>query len=506
MKRGLLFPAVFALGMLLNAQPGLSQTEEPVRWQIEEPEEPPCAMFPDRFSDVILIQGKRVPPLLGQNIPSIRLMVWHHGRWEPAPFQIDEKSEDGSFLYPLGEENDQDKLDRMLACQDEVVFMARDAGCRVDPSDWPVGRLAEQEIEVTDPLTGEKGWFYLFSLPESAPLSPIDLIRYDPEYDRISSRYYEAGYARIRRQQKAVMEYYSVPVDQGGTGENWFDSAKLWTRIKLFFSIVKITIHSDDWVSWVPAYIDGPIRVVIKKRMYIKIGLGLHTPNVDADLAYYPYFFMSAIVISIPFDPALVTSYLCITIGTDLDHNAAGTLFWNSQNPDPVIVDGRMSPQERAMDLSPDRWRVVSGAQGKYLGKAVYGGNFKMSNIKLDEGRYVDDYTYADPPENEPGIFGSYNWTWDISNGNKGKYVAWIEAHYGPAIEKPQDMASCLNVTDHPLRIRTGQEERLNCLLVPPPGFTEEILPEAYGGKAPPAQEKPEKKLPERGETYGPFE
>jgi len=261
---------------------------------------------------------------------------------------------------------------------------------------------------------------------------------------------------------------------------NWFDSAKIWVRIKLFFSLVKIVIHSSDFTSAVPAYIDGPIRVIVKKRTSIKIGMGLRTPNVDADLVYYPYFFTSSLVIAIPFDPSILTSSLCLSAGTDLDHNAMGMLFWNSENLEPMLVDGRMSPQEKAMDLGADRWRVISGTQGKYLAKSVYAGNFKLSNIKIDEGQYIDDFTHREPPENEPGIFGSYNWTWDITKGKRGKYVVWIEAHYGPPIEKPQDLADCLNVTDRPLRIRIGSVERPNCLLIPPPGFTEEILPEMY--------------------------
>jgi len=454
-----------------------------------------CNTFISRFSDVIILTGSRVSHHLGTPLSRIRLMVLHHGRWEPIAFQIDEKTEDGRFLFPFGKENDRDKMDGKLDPWDEVVFMAADAGCRADPSGYPSGYVNVEEIRITDPLTGEQGWFYLFSFDQPPPLSAVDLIRYVPAWDRIESAYYQAGYSRKEWEQKAVMEYFTVPVEAGGDGVNWFDSAKIWTWIKFFFSFFTVTIHSDDWTSSVPAYIDGPVRVVVKKRMAIKLGLGLRTPNVDADLVYYPHFFISAIVISIPFDPSILTSSLRLSIGTDLNHKATGMLFWNSQNPAPVIVDGRMSPQEKAMDMSPDQWRVVSGAQGKYMGKAVYAGNFKLSNIRLDEGRYIDDYTHVEPPENEPGIFGSYNWTWDITNGKRGKYVVWIEAHYGPRIEKEADLIACLNVTDHPLHVRIDSEDMLNCLLIPPPGFTRDVLPEMYRESLPSDGEGMEKRV-----------
>ena len=500
MKCRALLSLVFALSSFWGQQ-SAAQPLEPAHNTAQEANETADVMFARRFSDVVLLLGKQVPRFLGKGVPEIRLMVWHQGRWQPVPFQIDEKSEDGRYLYPYGAKNDQDELDGRLDGQDEIVFMARDAADRASPSEWPEGHTVAEEIEVIDPQNGERGWFYFLSFPDPPPLSSVDLIRYDPDLDRFHSRYYEVGYSRVPSEQKAVMEYYSVPVASGGNGVNWFDSAKIWVRIKLFFSLVKIVIHSSDFTSEVPAYIDGPIRVIVKKRTAIKIGMGLRTPNVDADLVYYPYFFTSSLVIAVPFDPSILTSSLCLSAGTDLDHNAMGMLFWNSENLEPVLVDGRMSPQEEAMDLRADQWRVISGTQGKYLAKAVYAGNFKLSNIKLDEGQYIDDFRHREPPENEPGIFGSYNWKWDITNGKRGKYVAWIEAHYGPPIENPQDLADCLNVTDHPLRIRIGSVDSPNCLLTPPPGFTEEILPAMYERGGPTAEEVPPKPPTRGGKT-----
>ena len=480
MKVRTLLLSVCVLELLLKGSFAWGQQSEPAGSVERQTDEDACITLAHRFTEVVILPGSRVSQLLGDPIPRIRLLTRFHGQWQSVPFQIDEKTEDGNFLFPFGKENDRDRQNRRLDGWDEVLFMARDAGCRAAPHEWPAGHVHAEEVRVTDPLTGREGWLYLFSFSDPPPLSSVDLIRYDPEYDRFNSQYYVAGYSRIKNDQKAVMEYFSIPEDTGGDGLNWFDSAKIWTRIKFFFSVFKITIHSDDWVSWVPAYIDGPIRVVVKKRMAIKLGFGLHTPNVEADLIYYPHFFVSAIVISIPFDPSILTSSLRISIGTDLNHRATGMLFWNSENPEPVVVDGRMSPQEKALDMAPDQWRVVTGEQGTYMGKAVYAGNFKLSNIKLDEGRYIDDYRHKEAPENEPGIFGSYNWTWDISNGKRGKYVVWMEAHYGPLLETEEDLDRCLHVTDHPLFVRVGSLEMLNCLLIPPPGFSRDVLPEMY--------------------------
>jgi len=479
MKDLSVFIFVLACGLFIGAPPSFPQTIESQHDRAAYLQHDRYNPLKHRDTDVVRMLGRQIPEFLGLDIRSIRLLSYRRGVWEPIPFQIDEKDEEGRFLFPYGREKDQEEIDSLLSKHDELLFMARDMGDHVDPSGWPSGCMRAEEIEVVDPLNGERGWCYLFSLEEPPALSPVDLIRYRPEFDRICSRYYETGYARKKCQQKAVMESLLVPEEGGGTGVNFFDSANVWVRIKLFFSLAKIVIHSSDFISQVPAYIDGPIRVITKKRTAVKIAAGLRSPNIDADLVYYPHFFNSALVFAIPFNPSILTSSICISINSDLNHHATGMLFWNFHNPWPVVVDGIMSPQEKVLDLGPDRWRVVSGLQGKYLTKAVYAGNFKMSNIKLGGGVYIDDRTYMEPPENEPGIYGSYNWTWDITHGKRGKYVVWIEAHYGRRIEKPEDVTACLNMTDNPLRIRVGSDESPNCLLVPPPGFTEAILPEA---------------------------
>jgi len=149
--RALLF-FVFAF-LPFWGQRSTAQPLEPAYNTGQEANETADVVFARRFSDVVLLLGKQVPRFLGQRIPEIRLMVWHQGRWHPVPLQIDEKSEDGRYLYPYGAKNDQDELNGRLDGQDEIVFMARDAAGRASPSEWPEGHTVAEEVEVIDPLT-----------------------------------------------------------------------------------------------------------------------------------------------------------------------------------------------------------------------------------------------------------------------------------------------------------------------------------------------------------------
>jgi len=49
-------------------------------------------MFERRTPDIVRIQGRDLPKLLGQEINSIRIMAFRSGKWAPIPFQIDEKN------------------------------------------------------------------------------------------------------------------------------------------------------------------------------------------------------------------------------------------------------------------------------------------------------------------------------------------------------------------------------------------------------------------------------
>ena len=80
-----------------------------------------------------------------------------------------------------------------LDYNDELVFMARDAGERADRGGWLAD--AAVEIELRDPADGSRSWAYLFHFAEDPPPpSDLDYVDYDPGEDTIVSRRLEIDF------------------------------------------------------------------------------------------------------------------------------------------------------------------------------------------------------------------------------------------------------------------------------------------------------------------------
>lgn len=114
-----------------------------------------------RAEDPIIITGDHFPALAGQPITSVVLSAYDGADWNPIPFQIDERDADGVY----GPE------DGLIDANDELVFMADDAGSWASITEWPAGATTRHEIAAADPLNPtHQGWAYLYpvgSLPPS---------------------------------------------------------------------------------------------------------------------------------------------------------------------------------------------------------------------------------------------------------------------------------------------------------------------------------------------------
>jgi hypothetical protein len=60
---------------------------------------------------------------------------------------------------------------------DEVVFLGRDLGGKVAKAEWPSGTKATYEVEVTDPLSGAKGYAYVASYASASSAPPPSQVR-----------------------------------------------------------------------------------------------------------------------------------------------------------------------------------------------------------------------------------------------------------------------------------------------------------------------------------------
>lgn len=121
----------------------------------------------DRPQDPVVVKGASFPAFSGAPLGDLVLFAYRSGTWAPIPFQIDEVNITGTYVISDG---------GLLDANDELVFMAGDAGDSVSTAIWPAdtqSRLySRYAITVTDPLSaGGQAWVYFYRSTTLIPSS-----------------------------------------------------------------------------------------------------------------------------------------------------------------------------------------------------------------------------------------------------------------------------------------------------------------------------------------------
>jgi hypothetical protein len=175
---------------------------------------------------------------------------------------------------------------------------------------------------------------------------------------------------------------------------------------------------------------------------------GIRGFKTYVDNFYYKNVVSVPMAFDIPIDFGPLFSESLIRIGTDYSPEGIGGMIYNSNNPDGFLVDGIMSPQERAMNHDQDSWRVNAGLGNTLLTRNVQSpGLMKFIKVSVN---FVDDISQPDPPETYPGNIGAYFQNYECSKVIKGKYDLWLQYYSVPEYE-PGKEAAYLNILDHPL-------------------------------------------------------
>jgi hypothetical protein len=200
----------------------------------------------------------------------------------------------------------------------------------------------------------------------------------------------------------------------------------------------------------VVAYITGPVRVIRRLEQFFKLPFDLRGMKSLTDLHLYESLTIVPAEINVPGGVDAIISSGQAWFGADLAPNAIGSLFRNSENLEPLIIDGRMSEMERQFSPEPDTWRVIYGHGGAMLIRGVY--SVQDPEVAEFHQRYVDDVSVVDPPERYEGSMGIVKTEMVSRKPKAGHYTMLMEVYFPPNY-RPGDEAACLNVRDRPLRI-----------------------------------------------------
>jgi len=323
-----------------------------------------------RPADPVILKGDDLPMFKGTAPDSLVAFRYEDG-WVQIPIQVDERDVRSygeiydfldhwslvdvpgqGVLYPFLEEFYTD--DPMLDDNDEVVFMARDAGDQVLEIADPPGVVpgSGTEVRVSDPLDGATGYVYLFQsaggLDPSAGQSYIDyqfklqsgdyletfrLLGINLELSTASSNYYERTFTS--RLESEVLRI-TAP---GASGVDILDGSVLCNGI------------TEELEGAFVANKSGPVRGI---RSQMGRGSGPAIQEV--------YFFYEQRE-----DIVLHVRVHALSNGAgplvDYDPAAIGMTYFNNNNLAGVIVDGVPD------NVTPGilQWELITGFQGSLV-------------------------------------------------------------------------------------------------------------------------------------------
>jgi hypothetical protein len=405
-----------------------------------------------RKSDPIIVKGLELPRLKGADIDKIRVYSANgKGALEPIPFQIDERGADGSLVFPFGPKKTADP-DPSFDANDELIFMARDSGGRASKENRPAGAAGATEIEITDPLTHGAAWVYAFTFKNPPPKSDVDYVSITTNGDAISSPRYKSTFCK-----DAPISFCNLVLTEqgGGDGANYMDRLKI--RAHAVMRVVKVAIDKteNDFSSDVLAWIDGPVRVIRRTNNKMMLFWKIPSPGSIVDNVYYLDSFIFPTEVDLPFDIGTILQEVTFRVSTDHTSQAIGKKFRSSSNPNPTSIDGKMSEDEKQLDLSPYSWMMIYGAaperRGGWLNRIVYDARLSVQPCLL----YVDDSNAIQPPEREPGQIGNIGY--DIRKMETLKKGVWrlVSYMYNIPDYRPGAETEFLNILDHPLKVKT---------------------------------------------------
>jgi hypothetical protein len=439
-----------------------------------------------RWVDPVILKGDSLEGLTGYRLELLRLYAAHGSDLNPIPYQFDEYTPQGHKVLPEGPEGNPQDGNGLLDAHDELIFMASDTGDRIDTdSNMMEGLQKIVEIELIDPINNQKGWCYLLAFTASPPApSPVsytgDVNPQNPTgYTNRQDYYHIRGKQVIHGGKTYNQIFYqeiATPKPGGGTDENYVDRMKWRVDVRFMFSLLSIKFDEDSLMGNFICWKKGPIRGTYRVYAQARLPMGLKSPRFIADVIGYRAIISTTTALSVPFNPGYVITKLVTRIGTDLGPKAYGMLFFNSENPQGFLIDGRTSEEEKQMQPAMDSWRLITGPQGTLMNRSFWSKSF-MEQVPDIRITYTDDLEKPDLPEFIPGQIGNSTSVAEVKSLKAGKYLIGIEWYWPPHFydsmsDGTLNMAvvqQYLNYQDRPLEFQVGGRKGVSLARPLPP-------------------------------------
>jgi hypothetical protein len=303
----------------------------------------------NRNYEPVIIQGNTVSEFL--TVPYHDLFVYRFisstNTWEQIPFQFDDVGADEAYFS---------ETDGTLDGNDELVFMAHDAGDQAGIGNWVDDADSKQyrryELKISDPTDAERSaWVYLYRSATLSYTSSEDYISVNSASDEISTAYYQIGHNA-----NGMLDRLQISTSGGGNNADIVDREKF--RICGAIAFITYEVCEDHLATYDRLYKDGPVRVLRQQTyQFVMPGLDYH---ISLSERFYERMSLTGGGIG-QLDAQYGVNYLRQSL--DLNSLASGMLFYNPLNSG-IVIDGHTDTPNSILPSSGWTWAMLTGTQG----------------------------------------------------------------------------------------------------------------------------------------------
>ena len=401
-----------------------------------------------RVEDPVVLGGALLESLAGVELADLNLFSCAGSACRPIPFQVDKRDAEGHYVFTNDSLRPAGRDGTRLDANDELVFMAADAGDRADgPARFP-GAKRVTEIKLGDPRSPAAGWVYAAEAP-GTERSREDYIQFVQQGSRLEiqtplyQRILEIG--KPGSSAKGVMR---LRRPDGSWGEDVLDTFIAGMYVQFLRVAVPIAYPEYLVRERVIGAIDGPVRLVMGAVRVIYIGPISFQFGTEVVSYNYRNQGTARVDAVLPFSPRTLARSAYTYWGIDFTEAVLGSQYYDPAQSGPVMIDGKV---EKAPELKTDHdWWALSGPQGAIMDVIIL--DPKLGELVVRGGLLEEKPEQASEKEEHPGSprigFGLLY----FEKLDKGAYH-WNTYHFFPHPFSRAKAEEFLDLILHPLRV-----------------------------------------------------
>jgi hypothetical protein len=312
-------------------------------------------------SPPVVLTGRMVAPLLGRPLTHIHVV---DVRGRPLVYQIDEVNAKGAYVCDRGPQPNGHTGNGVLDARDEIVFLRDGATpCRSDTAyTAPCSSGVPVRWHTDD--TASHGCAFVCATRQvnTAPRrhSPLS---YDAQHDVIETPYYRADFARRR------FHFERAGVKGPGASSYTMLAGPLRIRItiELLWGAIPVTYTEDNLLCTVTRYKCGPVRLIRRGNLSLKVAPGLRANRAAVNQICYPAMVRVPVYARLPVRLGIFSSNAYIEMTPEITPpHGARMRFHIPAHGVSLSLDTTAVPADTQVALAPygTMWSVHDGAQG----------------------------------------------------------------------------------------------------------------------------------------------